>query len=191
MEKYLYKIQPNISCVWRTDELYLKVKVNMENLYALMDNETRFWVAQEDLDTKHMANIIPLFKHGKDVTGKRSNTLISDGAPNFNDAFKKEFYTNANPKTRHIRHIRLQGDKNNNKMERFNEVREREKVMRGLKRADTQVLTGYRIYHNYMYPHEALKGETSAENCGIRIKGQNKWLTLIQNGALVKWSIRE
>ena len=38
-----------------------------------------------------------------------------------------EFYTNTNPKTRHIRHIRLQGDHNNNKMERFNaDVRDRE-----------------------------------------------------------------
>jgi len=37
---------------------------------------------------------------------------------------------------------------NNNKMERFNgEVRDREKVMRGLKRKDTTILTGYQIYH--------------------------------------------
>jgi transposase-like protein len=158
MEKYLERIKPDVSSVWRTDELYLKVRGNTKYLYAPMDDETRFWIAQEVLDTKYTANINPLFKHGKDVSGKRPNTLISDGAPNFNDAFNKEFYTNTNPRTRHIRHIRLQGDHNNNKMERFNgEVRDREKVMRGLKKTDTPILADYQIYHNYLRPHEAIK----------------------------------
>jgi putative transposase len=103
----------------------------------------------------------PIFKQGKETTGKRPNTLISDGAHNFNDAFNKEFYTNTNPKTRHIRHIRLQGDHNNNKMEWFNgEVRDREKVMRGLKKKDTPILTGYQIFHNYLIPHMGLNGQT-------------------------------
>src|SRR5206468_12814287 len=69
----------------------------------------------------------------KEVTGKRPNTLISDGARNFNDSFNKEFYTNTTPRPRHISHIRLQGDHNNSKMERLNgKVIDREKVMRGL-----------------------------------------------------------
>lgn len=74
----------------------------MKYLYALMDDETRFCIAQEVLDTKYTANINPLFKHGKDIAGKRPNTLITDGARNFNDAFKKEFFTISNPRTRHI-----------------------------------------------------------------------------------------
>jgi transposase-like protein len=98
-----------------------------------------------------------------------TNTFITDGAPNFHDAFNKEFWTRENPRTRHIQHIRLQGDHNNNKMERMNgEVRDREKVMRGLKIQSTAILPGYQIYHNYFRPHEALKGKTPAEKCGIR-----------------------
>jgi putative transposase len=66
-------------------------------------------------------------------------------------------------------------------MERVNgEIRDREKTMRGLK-TDTPVLTGYQLFHNYIRPHEALKGKTPAEKCGIVIEGENKWLTLIQN----------
>jgi putative transposase len=84
-----------------------------------------------------------------------------------------EFYTNTTPRTRHVRHIRLQGDHNNNKMERFNgEIRDREKVMRGLKNVNTPILAGYQIFHNYMRPHEGLNGNTPAEACGINIKGQ-------------------
>jgi hypothetical protein len=39
-------------------------------------------------------------------------------------------------------------------MERLNgEIRDREKVMRGLKRGDSPILKGYEIFHNYLRPH--------------------------------------
>jgi putative transposase len=182
MQKYLGKITPNVGDAWRTDELFLKVKGNLKYLYALMDDETRFWIAQEVLDTKNTADINPLFKKVKEIAGKRPSTLISDGARNFNDAFKNEFFTISNPRTKHIRHVRWQGDHNNNKMERVNgEVRDREKVMRSLKITTTPILPGYQLFHNYIRPHMALKGKTPAEVCGIKVEGDNKWKTIIEN----------
>jgi putative transposase len=182
MAGYLQQITPNVSDAWRADELYVKIRGSPKYLFALMDDQTRFWIAQQVADTKYTSNIQPLFRHAKEIAGKRPNTMITDGAPNFHDAFMKEFFTISNPRTRHIQHIRLQGDHNNNKMERMNgEVRDREKVMRGLKRKDTAVLTGYQIYHNYFRPHEALDGKTPAEKCGIIIEGENKWKTVIEN----------
>lgn len=90
----------------------------------------------------------------------------------------------AGPRTKHVRHIHLQGDMNNNKMERMNgEVRDREKVMRGLKKSDTAILKGYQIFHNYFREHEGLEGKTPAEAAGIKIDGKNKWITVIQNAA--------
>lgn len=97
----------------------------------------------------------------------------------------KNFFTRRMPRSRHIKHIRLQGDRNNNKMESMNgEVRDREKVMRSLKKSDTPILTGYQIYHNYMRPHMALDGKTLAEICGIEVGGNNKWKTIIENAKL-------
>jgi putative transposase len=184
MARYLDNITPNVADAWRADELYVKVRGNPKYLFALMDDQTRFWIAQQVADTKYTSNIQPLFRRAKEIAGKRPNTMITDGAANFHDAFNKEFWTRDNPRTRHIQHIRLQGDHNNNKMERMNgEVRDREKVMRGLKRTDTAVLTGYQIYHNYFRPHEALDGMTPAEKCGIIIEGQNKWKTVIENAS--------
>jgi hypothetical protein len=67
-------------------------------------------------------------------------------------------------------------------MERMNgEIRDREKVMRGLKRKDSPILTGYELFHNYIRPHKALDNRTSSEAAGIEIRGNDKWLTLIQN----------
>ena len=65
------------------------------------------------------------------------------------------------------------------------EVRDREKVMRGLKIQNT-ALSGYQIYHNYFRPHEALRGKTPAEVCGIAIQGNNKWKTIIENASISK-----
>jgi hypothetical protein len=71
-------------------------------------------------------------------------------------------------------------------MERLNgEVRDREKVMHGLK-VDTSVLPGYQIYHSYFRPHEGIGNVMLAEKCGIKIEGENKWVTLIQDAEMKK-----
>jgi hypothetical protein len=80
----------------------------------------------------------------------------------------------------------MQGDHNNNKMERMNgEIPDREKTMRGLKKVDTPILKGYQLYHNYFREHEGLNGRTPAEIAGIKIEGENKWITLIQNAKMM------
>ena len=61
------------------------------------------------------------------------------------------------------------------------EIRDREKTMRGLKTKDNAILTGYQLFHNYIRTHEALNGKTLSEACGIKIEGENKWKTLIEN----------
>ena len=184
METYLDKIVPNVSDTWRADELWMKFKGDMKYVFAIMDDETRFWIAQEVAETKFKHDARRIFQMAKKVTGKKPMTMITDGLPAYNDAYKKEFWTLRNPRTKHIRHIKIRGDHNNNKMERLNgEIRDREKVMRGLKKKDTPILKGYQIYHNYIREHEGLDGKTPAEACGIKIEGENKWKTLIQNAS--------
>ncbi len=72
-------------------------------------------------------------------------------------------------------------------MERLNgELRDREKTMRGLKIDETPILKGMQIFHNFVRPHEALSGKTPSEAAGIKVNGDNKWLTLIQNASQTK-----
>jgi transposase-like protein len=185
MRKYLDKITPQVSDTWRADELFLKVSGDMKYLYAMMDNDTRFWIAQQVADTKYTADITPLFREGKRVARKVPSRVITDGAFNFHSAFESAYYRESKAlMTQHIRHVRMSGDKNNNRMERFNgELRDREKVTRNLKKTDTPILSGMQIFHNYVRPHMALEGRTPSEEAGITVKGNNKWLTLIQNAS--------
>jgi transposase-like protein len=186
MGRYLDQIQPQVGNTWRADELFLKVRGNMKYLYALMDDETRFWIAKEVADTKYHADVHDLFKRGRKVARKAPFHIITDGAPNFGAGIDAEFYREKKQLALvHERDIRFGGQIHNNKMERMNgEIRDREKVVRGVKKSDSPLIAGYQIYHNYVRPHMALDGKTPADLAGIDVQGENKWLTLIQNASV-------
>jgi transposase-like protein len=185
MKKYIDKIVPQVGDAWRADEVYTKVRGDMKYLFALCDDETRYWIAKEVADRKEGHDASGLFRQAKEVAQTKPKVIITDGLGSYHEAYKKEFWTQERRyRTLHIRHIHLKGDMNNNKQERFNgEFRDREKVMRGIKKTDSIMFDGYQIYHNYVRPHMGLDGKTPAEKCGIDVKGNNKWITLIQNAS--------
>ena len=183
MNDYLERITPQVSGVWRTDEMYVKFMGKVNYVFAMMDDDTRYWIAQQVAEHKGTSDVTPMFRDAVETAEKKPAILISDGAHNFEEAFHKEYYSNKQD-CKHIRHISLKGDKNNNKMERLNgETRDREKVCRGLKNTNTPVLKGYQLYHNLVRPHEALGGKTPAEAAGIKIEGDDKWMAIIQNAS--------
>jgi hypothetical protein len=71
---------------------------------------------QQVTDTKYTADVRSMFKEGKEVVGRRPAVIISNGAANFHNAYNKEFFMLKKPRTKHIPHVRLQGD-HENKME--------------------------------------------------------------------------
>ena len=188
MEMYTDRITPHVSNTWRADELYVKIKGNMKYVFAMMDDETRFWIAQEVANTKDTHDARHLFQMAKERAGKRPQILITDGLRSYRDAWLKEYRTHKQiDSTVHIRNITLAGAHNNNKMERLNgEIRDREKVTRNLKKDNSPILTGMQLFHNYVRPHMGLNGKTPADLAGIQVEGEDKWLTLIQNASKVR-----
>jgi transposase InsO family protein len=86
-------------------------------------------------------------------------------------AYKRKFCTLKGPRTEHVTWEDSGVD--NRKMEAFNgTVRSREKVMRSLKREDSPILEGYRIYHNHVRPHIALDHKTPGDMAGTDVKGE-------------------
>jgi hypothetical protein len=83
--------------------------------------------------------------------------------------------------------VGLQHHPNNNHIERLHgSIRQREKVMRGLKIDTTPIVEGHRLYYNFIKPHEALNGRTPSEEAGITIDGKDKWLTLMKTSLSYK-----
>jgi transposase InsO family protein len=70
-------------------------------------------------------------------------------------------------------------------MERYHGTfKERTKVMRNLKKTDTPILDGQRIYYNHIRPHQALNGKTPAQAAGLELGlGANKWESLIKKAS--------
>jgi len=121
MEKYLDKITPQVSDTWRADELYVKIRGNMKYVFAMMDDETRFWIAQEVANTKESHDARHLFQISKERAGKKPHILITDGLRSYHEAWMKEFRTQKLADTTvHIRNIKLEGTHSNNKTERLN-----------------------------------------------------------------------
>jgi hypothetical protein len=61
-----------------------------------------------------------------------------------------------------------------------------EKMVRWVKKSDSPLIEGYQIFHNYVRPHMALDGKTPSEVAGIKVEGEDKWVTLIQNATKAK-----
>jgi transposase-like protein len=184
MQKYLDNITPQVGDIWRADELFVKIQGNRKYLFAMMDDETRFLIAQEVAETKNNHDARNLFRMAREIAEKKPTKLVTDGLPAYREAYLKEYFTKKEPRTIHESHITLKGDRNNNMMERLNgEIRDREKVVRGLKKIDSPLINGYQIFHNYIRPHMALEGKTPSEACHITIQGQDKWKTLIENAS--------
>ena len=183
VSKYLNEIVPRTGNWVRADEVWVKIAGEQKYLFASMDDDTRYWLASDMADTKFQHNADNLLKLTKKTIGKNPTQFITDGLPAYKKSAKRVF----GKMTHHTRHIHLRGDLQNNKMERLNgEIRDREKVFRGLKRMDTPILDGMKVYYNFTKKHGALKGKTPSESALIQVDGKNRWKTIIQNASLYK-----
>jgi len=185
MQKYLNaSIIPRVGSTWRADEIFVKIKGHQKYIFMSMDDKTRFWISQEVADTKFHHDATKLLVKAKQVTHTKPVTFITDGSPVYDKGFRKILLDKKADSPIHIHTIHMNGNWNNNIMERLNgEFRDREKVMRGIKKKDSSMIPGYQLFHNYFRPHSSLNGRTPAESAGIHIEGNNKWKTLIQNAS--------
>ncbi|MFZ0510693.1 MAG: hypothetical protein WAM14_03725 [Candidatus Nitrosopolaris sp.] len=86
------QIKPTVSDARRADELYVKVRGHPKYLFALMDDQIRFWIAQQVADTKYTSNIQPLFKEAKLIAVKRPNTLVTVTNYSYRREEEKRFF---------------------------------------------------------------------------------------------------
>ena len=184
INNYVGQLEPELSDVWHTDEMKVKCGGKWTWLWNVMDSGTRFLLATHVSQTRESKDARKPFAKAKQLAKRKPEIMVTDGLHTYIDAFKKEFFTLKGPRTKHIRKPRFRDRTNNNLVERLQgSIREREKVMRGLKSEETAktMIDGYRAYYNFIRPHQSLKGKTPSEQAGINLElGRNKWLNLIK-----------
>jgi transposase-like protein len=148
-----------------------------------MDGDTRFLLANHVSQGRTVADAREAFREAKVVAKTDARVVLTDGLPSYGPAAQKEF-----PNAVHISGIGIQGRVNNNRMERYHGTfKERNKVMRALKKTDSPFIDGQRIYYDYLRPHTALEGKTPAEAAGINLNlTGNKWQSLIKKAVSTK-----
>jgi len=183
MSEYVSSLVPELSGEFHADEMNVKVKGNWKWLWSIMDKDTRFLLASQITEKREIEDARRLFQKAKAIAKTKPKKVVTDGLPAYRKAFTKEFWVrNKAERPEHISHIRLAGDINNNLIERFQGTRrERDKVLRGMKKDDTPIVEGFDIYYNFIRPHMALNGKTPAEKANINLNlDQNRWLSLIK-----------
>lgn len=183
MKKYVDSLMPQTGGIWHTDEMAINIKGQYNWLWNVMDHETRFLLASQISQKREVIDARNVFQNAKKVANDNPKVMVTDGLKAYIKAFKKEFYTLKNPRIKHIRKPRFVDKANNNMVERMQgSIREREKVMRSLKnKEENQVIDGWRIYYNFIRPHQSLNGKTPAEMAGLDLNlERNKWLSLIK-----------
>ena len=182
---YVNQLELELSEVWNTDEMKVKCGGKWVWLWNVMDSGTRFLLASQISGKREIMDARKVFQEAKKRGKTKPSTMITDGLPAYIKAFKKEFFTLRNPRTKHIRNVGFRDKTNNNRIERFHGThRERDKVMRGLKRENSPIVDGFRVHYNFIRPHQSLKGKTPAEEAKIDLRlGKNKWLSLIKKSS--------
>jgi putative transposase len=181
MEQYAKTLQPQLSGVWHADETKVNVHGKWHWLWNIMDSDTRYILAShvaQGRGTTEARQAFKIAKQNSDPEGEPT-FLISDKLPSYKAAMEHEFRN-----TVHLA-VGIRGQVSNNRIERLHgTMRERNKVMRAIKKPDSIYVRGQVIYYNHIRPHSGLNGKMPAEAAGIEpVASQNKWEAIIKKAS--------
>jgi putative transposase len=172
-------IHPKVGDTWIADETVLRIGGQNIWMYDIIDDKTRFLLATRMALSRTTHNAEMLMKEAQKKADKTPKVIITDKNSSYLDSIELTFGGD----TEHIQSRPFTADtQNTQKIERWHEtLKERTKVMKGLKTIDTaiQFVAGFLVHYNYFRGNEALHGKTPAETAGIKFPYKN-WAEIIR-----------
>jgi putative transposase len=173
------KYQPKVGDKWVADETYVRIDkhskaVQVDNPYSkskkakwvifwdIIDADTRFLLASLITTTRDKNDAQILMEKAAKRAGKIPKVVVTDKLASYLEGIELAFGVDA----KHVQSKPFDIGSDNNLIERLHgTIKERTKVMRGLRTAETakRFLDGWAVYYNYMKPHESLDSKTPAE----------------------------
>jgi len=186
-----YKARTGIT--WAADETILDVaggrtKTGAENtiwFWDVIDEETRFLLASHLSWTRTIQDAETLFTQAAQRAANPPRYIVTDRLRAYIDGIERVFGADA----KHIQSEGMASDTHNNVIERFHgTLKQRTKVMRGMKNKDTArlVLDGWLIHYNFFRPHESLGGKTPSEAAQMAFPYKN-WKDVVLAGLPKPW----
>ena len=187
---YAEKHKADVGKNWHSDEMTIFIKKEGEKKYYewiwnIMDADTRFLLACRVSKSRLVPDARVPLQDAKYRAKQRPDAIVTDGLQSYNKAIPAEFYDrHAMVKNPHVRYATFQDKLNNNIVERLNgSVRERMKVMRSMDsvRGAVDFTDFYRVYYNYLRPHQGIGGLTPAQLAKLPLDlSGNRWLKMIE-----------
>lgn len=184
MNDYVNKLKPKVSDAWHVDEQNIKVKGKWLWSWNLLDEETRFLLANQITEKRETKDARLILQKAKELAKVKPEFVITDGLHAYEKAISKEFVTHPRRKN-NVKHVRLETIKerpNNNLIERYHGTfREFDKVRRGFKSKEQNISDGFRTYYNFIRKHQGLNGLTPSQKANLDLQlNRNRWLSLLK-----------
>lgn len=158
-----------IGDTWIADETVLEIDGTNAWLWDIIDEKTRFLLATRLSQSRTTRDAQMLIDRAVKTAGKTPKVVVTDKLPSYLDVrFGKD--------TEHVQSSPFAVEENTQKIERFHgTLKQRTKVMRGLKNIETAIdfVDGWLVHYNYLRPHDALDDKTPAEVAGIDFPYKN------------------
>lgn len=163
----LEPLKPQVSDTWVVDETMIKVGGNNWWFLDVIDEGTRFLLASYLSRQRAMLDVVTVLHRAWKRSDKAPKLILTDSWGVYPDGIDRVFGA-------YSKHIQTKGfteEINTNLIERFHgTLKERIKVLRGFKHADTAelILEGFLLHYNFFRPHMTLSNKTPAEVAGIK-----------------------
>jgi transposase-like protein len=185
VKAYTDTFQADLGEILHSDETVVRINAQEKWVWEAICPKTKMMVASHLSDARTEEDAITIFKQIKAMSKQKPKEICVDGLPAYMSAFRDTFFRRyKDDRVELRRRVGIRGVKKNNPVERLHgTLKDRIKVMRGLKRMERTrgFLMGWNVHYNYIRPHQSLKNHrTPAQEAGIQIDTSQRWGSLIE-----------
>jgi len=157
----------NVGKRWHLDETQVKIAGKTHYLWNALDAETRILIASNVTYGRGSEEAEAIINKALKNAKETPDEIVTDGLKSYNVAIKNVFGRKVN----HVSKPRFTDTENNNLVERLNGTQKtRVKCFRRLDNisSSARIFEGWRLYYNYLRPHQALGGKTPVSGIKLR-----------------------
>ena len=184
ISEHIKRLEARTSERWHADDTVVRIKGKHFRVWGMLDNETRFLIADYISAKRDAKEVQVLLDRGLQRSGNKPLEIVTDGAPEYAKAISETFGNN-DP----LIHVQaaISTPLSNNKMERFfRTLKQRYKTINSFYSQDSAktFIEGFEAFYNFIRGHRSLNGLTPAQVAGL-VDEKLNWLNLI-NGTTQK-----
>lgn len=180
-KQYTDSLKADLSDIWHVDETAIKIKGKQKWFWEIIDEKTRFMVAEHLSNSRTIKDSKILFKEARSRCIKKPRIIYADGCFAYRKGFNL-YFGDCGKYSKLIQNVGINGRVHQNMIERLHgTLKDMIRSRRGMDQMDKTgaMLDGWFVYYNFLRPHSSLGGKTPAQAAGIELNLENRWESLI------------